>query len=63
MKALYTNEKECKKQIENDNELGSYNYNSRHQALRNGYKFVHLFETYLDEFDVKTHQYYSTMKL
>lgn len=63
MKALYTNEKEIQSQTIAGNDLKTYNYDSRYQALKEGYKFVHLFKTVINEQDESIIEYYSTMKL
>ena len=63
MKALYTNEKDYSIQLTEKNDLKNYNYDSRYQALKEGYKFVHLFKTFINEQDESIIQYYSTMKL
>jgi hypothetical protein len=62
MKALYTNKQKVKLTKALSKELKPYNYDSRYQALKQGFTFVHLFETSI--IDDKTNiQYYSTMKL
>jgi len=63
MKALYTNEKEISSQIKEENDLKPYNYESRYLALKEGYKFVHLFKTVINEHDESITEYYSTMRL
>lgn len=63
MKALYSNKIECIKKTKKNNSLKTYNYESRYQALKEGFKFVHLFETSLSESNEKIYSHYSTMKL
>ena len=62
MKALYSNEKECQDNVK-ENELKSWDYDTRYKALMNGYKYVHLFESFINEYDKKECKYYSTMQL
>ena len=61
MKALYTIEREY--HDVNEKQLKSYNYDSRYQALKDGYKFVHLFKTHINSDENVIHEYYSTMQL
>jgi len=63
MKALYTNEKECENLTVSESELKSYNYDSRWKALKDGFKYVHLFESYIDNNGKKANRYYSTMQM
>ena len=63
MKALYTNEKEHENLTVNESELKTYDYDSRWQALKDGFKYVHLFESYIDNNEKKAIKYYSTMKM
>jgi hypothetical protein len=60
MKALYSNEKTAKK---DHKQLKPYNYETRFQALKDGYKFVHLFENEISEKGKMIYKYYSTMNL
>jgi hypothetical protein len=63
MKALYTNNKTVKLTQALTKDLKTYDYDSRWEALKKNFKYVHLFETSINNKNQLTYEYYSTMFL
>jgi hypothetical protein len=63
MKALYTNNQKVKLTKALTKDLKTWDYDSRWEALKQNFTYVHLFETSINDENKLTYQYYSTMKL